>query len=261
MTAGPNKDWDPGAYAKFRALRLRPALDLLAQVPELPAGDVIDLGCGDGAAGPPLRRAYPGRRIVGVDASPAMLGGAEATGSYAQLVAADAATWAPVTPPALIFSNALIQWLPHHDTLLPALTRRLAPGGALAVQMPRQQLAPSHALIRQVSASLFPNRFDWSGWSPPVAGPRDYHRLLAPLGVMSVWETEYLQRLDAAGTGHAVRHFTGSTAVRPVYDRLSDAEAAQFDTAYDDALADAYPPESDGSVLFPFRRLFFVLTV
>ena len=47
-------DWDPEAYARFRDLRLRPALDLLARVPQLPAGDVVDLGCGAGAAGPAL---------------------------------------------------------------------------------------------------------------------------------------------------------------------------------------------------------------
>ena len=44
-------DWDPVRYGAFRDLRLRPALDLLAQVPESAAGDVVDLGCGDGAVG------------------------------------------------------------------------------------------------------------------------------------------------------------------------------------------------------------------
>lgn len=70
---GPSKDWNPGAYARFRGLRLRPALDLLAQVPELPPGDVVDLGCGDGAVAEALRARFPDRRLVGVDASPAML--------------------------------------------------------------------------------------------------------------------------------------------------------------------------------------------
>ena len=37
-------DWNPEAYARFRGLRLRPALDLLAQVGDLPLGDVVDLG-------------------------------------------------------------------------------------------------------------------------------------------------------------------------------------------------------------------------
>ena len=72
MTQSP-KDWDPGAYQRFRGLRLRPGLDLLAQVGATPEGDVVDLGCGDGALAPSLRERFPGRRVVGVDASEAML--------------------------------------------------------------------------------------------------------------------------------------------------------------------------------------------
>ena len=56
-------DWNPETYARFRGLRLRPALDLLAQVGELPAGDIADLGCGAGAVGPALAARWPGRRM------------------------------------------------------------------------------------------------------------------------------------------------------------------------------------------------------
>jgi trans-aconitate 2-methyltransferase len=42
--------WSPGAHLAFRDFRLRPALDLSSAVPEgLPAGDVVDLGCGSGS--------------------------------------------------------------------------------------------------------------------------------------------------------------------------------------------------------------------
>ena len=68
-----NLDWNPAAYARFADLRLRPALDLLGRVGALPAGDVVDLGCGAGSVGPALRDRFTGRTIVGVDASPAML--------------------------------------------------------------------------------------------------------------------------------------------------------------------------------------------
>lgn len=50
MGANVASDWDPQSYARFGDLRLRPALDLLARVGALPEGDVIDLGCGNGAA-------------------------------------------------------------------------------------------------------------------------------------------------------------------------------------------------------------------
>lgn len=248
-------DWNPAAYAAFRGLRLRPALDLLAQVPDLPDGEVVDLGCGDGAAAGALAARFPGRRLVGVDASPAML---ERASGYARTVLADIATWAPTQPVALIFSNAALHWLDRHDSLLPALVAHLVPGGVLAVQMPRNFDAPSHALLRQIAAELFPDRFEAKA-EPPVQPARAYWRLLAPLGQVSAWETDYLQHLGPVTEGHPVRAFTQSTAMRPFLDRLDTAEAALFTARYDAALAGAYPLLPDGGVLFPFRRCFFVV--
>ena len=66
-------DWNPERYARFGGLRLRPALDLLAQVGHVPDGAVIDLGCGNGAVGGALAARFEGRALVGVDSSPAML--------------------------------------------------------------------------------------------------------------------------------------------------------------------------------------------
>ena len=56
-----------------------------------------------------------------------------------------------------------------------------------------------------------------------------------------------------------MRHFTASTAMRPFLSRMSVAEAPDFTAAYDAALAAPYPAAADGSVLFPFRRVFLVL--
>lgn len=249
-------DWNPGAYARFRGLRLRPALDLLAQVGDLPPGDIIDLGCGDGAAAAALAGRFPDRRLVGVDASPAML---ERASGYDAKVEADIAGWRPETPPALIFSNAVLHWLPDHAALMPRLAGHLAPGGVLAVQMPRQFLAPSHRFLRDIAAAQFPDRFDFGHYQPPVAPAVQYHEMLSPLGQVAAWETDYVQRLDPCEAGHPVRAFTGSTAMRPFVEKLTAEETAQFIAAYDAALGSAYPLLADGSVLFPFRRAFFVL--
>lgn len=250
-------DWNPAAYSAFRGLRLRPALDLLAQVPDLPPGDVVDLGCGDGAAAGALAARFPGRRLVGVDASPAML---EKAAGYAAKLQADIAGWQHDSPPALVFSNAALHWLADHDALLPRLAASLAPGGTLAVQMPVNHMAPSHRFLRDIAQAMFPDRFDFTGYRPPVAAPAEYWALLAPLGALTVWETEYLQPLGPEPEGHPVRAFTASTAMRPFLDRLTAEEAARFTARYDEALDSAYPRMEDGGALFPFRRLFLILT-
>jgi trans-aconitate 2-methyltransferase len=250
-------DWNPEAYAGFRGLRLRPALDLLAQVGNLPAGDVIDLGCGDGAAAAALTARF-GRRLLGVDASATMLAKAE---GYDTKIEADIATWVPDTPPALIFSNAALQWLPDHPHLIPRLAGMLAKGGWLAVQMPMQTMAPSHRFLRDIAASMFPALFDFAGYQPPVQRAEDYCVWLRALGEVNVWESLYVQQLAADASMHPVQAFTRSTAMRPFLDKLTEAEAEAFCARYDAALAAAYPLQADGTVLFPFRRVFFTVQV
>ncbi|MGL5009945.1 MAG: methyltransferase domain-containing protein [Paracoccaceae bacterium] len=259
MTADMTQDWNPETYARFRGLRLRPALDLLAQVGTLPAGGVVDLGCGDGAVGPVLAARFGA--VTGVDTSPAMLARAGETGAYAALVLADIAEWQPDGLCALIFSNAALHWLGDHARLLPRLAGFLEPGGMLAVQMPGQFNAPSHALLRQIAGNMFPDRFDFTSYDVPVHALETYHAMLAGLGEVAVWETSYLQRQPAVADGHPVRAFTESTAMRPFVERLTKAEAAGFVTAYDAALHEAYPVLEDGSALFPFRRVFLTLRV
>jgi trans-aconitate 2-methyltransferase len=234
---------------------------LLAQVGELPAGAVVDLGCGDGAVAAALAARFTGRRLLGVDRSQSMLTTARGLGVYDALEAADIAVWQPSQPPALIFSNAALQWLPDHAALLPRLAGFLAPGGVLAVQMPRQFKAPSHRFLRDIAASMFPDRFDFSAQTSPCAKAEAYFALLSRLGEVMAWETEYIQRLEPVAAMHPVRAFTEATAMRPIAEKLSAAELATFTAAYEASLAAAYPLLPDGAALFPFKRVFFTLKV
>ena len=256
-----DKDWSPETYARFRGLRLRPALDLLAQVGELPEGAVVDLGCGDGGVAEALAARFAGRHLHGVDTSQTMLAQARGLGIYAKLEAMDIAAWHPAAPPALIFSNAALQWLPDHAALMPRLAGFLAPGGVLAVQMPRQFKAASHRFLRDIAGSMFPDRFDFSKETSPCAKAEEYHALLSPLGAVEAWETEYIQRLEPTATMHPVRAFTESTAMRPIAEKLTPPELASFCAAYEASLSAAYPLQKDGAVLFPFKRVFFTLKV
>ncbi|WP_367890129.1 methyltransferase domain-containing protein [Rhodobacter calidifons] len=250
-------DWEPARYAAYRDLRLRPALDLLAQVPDLPRGEIVDLGCGDGAVGPALLSRYPARSLVGVDSSDAMLANAALRRCYERLDLADIVDWQPDTPPALIYANAALNWVPDHTTLIPRLAAQLAPGGVLAVQMPRQGGARSHRMLREVAETLFPDRIKVA--PSPVMAAGDYARLLLPLGRVNAWSTDYLHMLDPVAEGHPVRAFTESSAMRPYVKDLTPDERRAFVAAYDEILTFAYRPLPDGRVLFPFTRIFFVL--
>lgn len=248
-----NADWQPQAYDQFAVQRLRPARDLLAQVGALPAGDVVDLGCGSGLAAADLKVRFGDRCLIGVDQSASMLQQAGQRGLYDRLDQSDITLWSPHEAPALIFSNAVLHWLDDHAALLPRLAQMLVPGGVLAVQVPHQSAAPSHRAWIDLAGVDSPAM-------PGVLSLQVYAQILQPLGDVDLWQTEYAQILPPGDQeGHPVRLFTQTTYARPILTRLSQAKQDALCAAYDRQMARAYPLRADGSVLFPFRRLFFVL--
>ena len=255
-----SSDWNPGAYARFHDLRLRPGLDLLNAVGRMGAGDVVDLGCGNGALGAALSARAAGRQVIGVDASPAMLAKARQSQGYTNLQQADIRDWHPRSTPGMIFSNAALHWVGEHEKLLPRLARMLGKGGTLAVQMPHQNKSPSHRVWLSLAEEMYPDRVEKMG-TPGVMAPVKYEELLAPMGQFRLWETEYFQRLGAEAESHPVRRFTESTYARPVLEALNSEEKADMIARYEEVMHAAYPVRKDGSVLFPFRRMFFTLTV
>src|SRR6185437_12843528 len=144
--------WDPTQYLRFSDERLRPALDLLAQVPLTAPARVVDLGCGAGNVTAILRRRFPDADVLGVDGSDAMLAKAREAAPGARFMQGDFATWTPDAPPDLIYSNAALHWVTDHETLFPRLVSLLAPGGVLAVQMPAMHDAPLRRLQLEVAA-------------------------------------------------------------------------------------------------------------
>jgi trans-aconitate 2-methyltransferase len=262
--------WDPRQYLKFSNERLRPGFDLLAQVGELPAGPLYELGCGTGVHARAIAERWPEHDVVAIDNSPQMLAAAAAEASRIQWREADIGRWSAPAPAALVYSTATLHWLEGHERLFPHLLRQLAPDGVLAVQMPRNFDAPSHALMRATAAegpfaaALEPQTRAGSGEASllrrdPVGAPDFYYDLLRPLTrALDLWETEYLHVL--AGDDPVLEWVRG-TALRPVLDALSPELAQGFERDYAARLRRAYPRRADGRTLLPFRRLFIVARV
>ena len=249
--------WDPQQYSRFSDHRLRPGLDLLARVADLPAGPIYDLGCGAGVLAPLIAARWPDRAVIGIDNSPEMLATAREAAPEIEFLPGDIADWRPPAPAALFFANASLQWLDRHDALFGRLMALLVPGGVLAAQMPRNHDSPSHRLMREAAeAGPWRTRLQTVHGIAPVGDALVYHRLLAPLaGRLEIWETEYLHRLSGRDP---VVEWTRGTGLRPYLDRLGGAERDGFLAAYRQRIAAAYPPEPDGTTLFPFRRIFIV---
>lgn len=253
--------WDPGLYARFGGERERPARDLLAAVSHDGPRTVADLGCGAGGLARACADRWPDAVVSGFDASAEMLARASAVPSRVAWMLADIARWTPDAPVDLIVSNAALHWLPDHATLFPRLVSHLAPGGMLAVQMPRNHDAPSHRIIREVAADgPWAAALGSAAPPPPVAPGTDYFDLLAPhASRLDVWETEYLHVLS--GPDPVLQWIMGTT-VRPLLDALDGVPALRdaLLAALRERLAAAYPARSDGRTLYPFRRLFLIAT-
>ena len=147
--------WDPDQYRRFASHRLRPALELAARLDGLEPKTIWDLGCGTGEITRILAERWPGARVRGVDSSEQMLEkarGVAATGGGGGVTfeLGDLASWSTAEPADLLFSNAAYHWIPDHRAVFPRLLEALAPGGALAVQMPMSWDLPSHRAMRDV---------------------------------------------------------------------------------------------------------------
>lgn len=271
--------WSAQQYMTFEGERTRPVRDLLGASPPIEARAVIDIGCGPGNSTEVLAARFPGAAVSGVDSSLDMIAAARARLPGVIFQVGDIERWLYDTGNGdtpdedttvrgvaeavgrfdVILANAVLQWVPDHAKLFPALAARLAPGGALAVQMPDNIEEPSHRLMREIASDgPWAERLAAAaGARTPIAAAGWYYDSLRAAGcAVDVWRTTYHHPL-AGGAAAIVEWFEGS-GLRPFIDLLEAEERAVYLARYREAVAKAYPALADGSVLLPFPRLFMV---
>ena len=264
--------WSARQYVQFEDERTRPVRDLLAALPAIDARSVIDIGCGPGNSTELLAGRFAGAAISGFDSSPDMIAAARERLPKLRFDVADIEPWAyendtidaGSAPGAaalfdVILANAVLHWVPDHARLFPALAAKLAPGGALAVQMPDNLGEPAHRLMREIAADgpWAAKLIAAAAARPPMPTADRYDEILSEAGCrVDIWRTTYYHALSG-GAEAVVEWFKGS-GLRPFIAPLRDEEREQFLIRYRSAVARAYPAKSDGGVLLPFPRLFII---
>ena len=203
--------WDPGRYRQFGAERSRPFDELVGRIGASDPAFVADLGCGPGELTADLCERWPAAEVLGVDSSAEMIAAArevlaglpdEVRGRL-RFEQADAANWEPDRPVDVMVSNAMLQWLPEHEKLLPRWVSQLAPGGWLAFAVPGNFDEPTHGLLRQLAATpRWRAQLAGVAFNRQAADPAEYLDLLA-----RVLPPRGLVLEIGSGTGQHVAHF------------------------------------------------------
>jgi trans-aconitate 2-methyltransferase len=250
--------WDAQLYLRFSKERTQAAIDLAARIQLAGPRRIVDLGCGPGNSTSVLRARWSQAEITGLDQSAEMLAEARHAFPGQAWLQADIGAWTADQPYDLVYSNAAIQWVRGHARLMPHLLEQVAPGGALAVQIPAHSGSPLHLRMRQIALDeRWRERMGGAINSIVEEPPAYYYDLLAPLcSRLELWETEYIHVLDSVA---AILEFIRGTGLRPYLEALgNEPDRELYMSLLADTVAHDYPQQADGKVLFPFRRLFFI---
>ncbi|MGV1753546.1 trans-aconitate 2-methyltransferase [Agrobacterium sp. CG674] len=251
--------WSPAQYLKFEDYRTRPAADLLASVGLTNPVSITDIGCGPGNSTELLVKRFELAKVTGIDSSPQMIKAASARLPTCTFETVDVSCWQPKSEQDLLFSNAVLQWVPDHDALLTRLVSFLRPGGFLALQMPDNLNEPAQVAMRTAaSLSQWSNALKGAeGKRIPILSISDYWSLLKPVASnVEIWRTTYIHPLS--GLDGIVEWFKG-TGLLPYLSRLTDAQKTEYLQEYREILSRNYAAMDDGTVLLPFPRLFIVV--
>jgi trans-aconitate 2-methyltransferase len=250
--------WDAQVYLKFANERTQPSLDLIQRIKLEAPQRIIDLGCGPGNSTQALCRRWPRATVVGLDNSPQMIETAKQTYPHGVWEVGDAVSWTAGEPFDLVFSNAMLQWLPDHARVCRHLFDQVATGGALAVQLPYHYDSALHREIIEVSRDAAWNRRMHSARTALTREPPSlyYDTLQSLASHVDLWETTYHHVVDGP---EAVLEWFRGTGLRPFLEVLtSDGERQRFEAMLLERYTASYPRRPNGKVLFPFRRLFFI---
>ncbi|MGJ1286396.1 methyltransferase domain-containing protein [Sphingobacterium spiritivorum] len=245
--------WNPEQYIIFKKERFAPFYDLITPIEKKKGIQAIDLGCGTGELTRKLSDYLEDAIVTGIDASPEML---TQTSAFANdktiFLQRDIKEqldrdekW------DLIFSNAVLQWIPDHESLLPAIIRHINPGGQLAIQIPAQNDNILNILILELAQEEpYAKALNYWKKESPVLRIDDYAQLLFESGSKKQEVMQKVYPIIAQSPDDLYQFIAGSTLI-PYLERIDPEMKEDFIRAYKEKIAlhaKKYP------ALYSFKR-------
>lgn len=250
--------WDAISYHRFGKERIQPSIDLANRIEIKECKRILDVGCGSGMSTISIRNRFPDAEIVGVDLSENMLEKAKECMNDVTWIQRDCSK--PLTDLGtfdLVFSNAFLQWLDNQEEFIQNTRALLNPDGVLAMQIPDFDEMPISDIIKETAQSYDRKNklFCFERTCNNFSARTYYDMFTSCYSDVEVWQTNYYHQMDSSD---AIVDFVQSTALIPYLSCLTEEQAAEFIAMLKYETAKQYQPCGDGTVLFPFYRLFFI---
>ncbi|MFA8451031.1 MAG: methyltransferase domain-containing protein [Bacteroidales bacterium] len=253
-------DWNPDLYMRFNEERLQPSIDLTARIKDLNPANILDVGCGAGNSTQILRNKWPSAEVIGIDKSPSMIEAAKKEYPEYDWRIQDICNDFYISSFDLIFSNATIQWVEDQRGLLQRLLKMVNPEGCIAFQLPVFWNMKLGEIIKEVLASNRWNHLEARNSDKIYVYNNEYYydALVNICQIVEFWETTYMHIFQS----HVmIFEMIKSTGLKPYYKLLSNpSEVKMFEEDIFKEIKLGFPLLSDGNVVLPFRRLFFIST-
>lgn len=247
-------EWNAAQYLIFENQRNQPIIDLLNRIRDFKPENVVDIGCGPGNSTIRVQQTFPQAKIIGIDSSEDMIARAKKEHPEISFRKEDPKNLEGTYD--LLFSNACLQWIPNHQSLIPMLMDKLNPGGVFAAQFPMNGKEPLYQIIADVAADE-----KWGFQNIQIEyndelTPKEYFNLLSRCSSsFQIWETKYYHNLS---DHQALIEWVKGSKLRPYLAALSPEQQTVFEGEILKRVQEIYPVMNNGEVILCFNRFFIV---